>query len=77
MTLDTKYQEYQECQCTVDLTEDQLVQVLMEPKKALGKQYKKLFQMNNVSTFLFVSFQPTNASISRKQESLERADNIL
>ncbi|XP_023764939.1 CLP protease regulatory subunit CLPX3, mitochondrial [Lactuca sativa] len=30
------------------LTEDQLVQVLMEPKNALGKQYKKLFQMNNV-----------------------------
>ncbi|XP_071709749.1 CLP protease regulatory subunit CLPX3, mitochondrial-like [Rutidosis leptorrhynchoides] len=30
------------------LTEDQLVQVLMEPKNALGKQYKKLFQMNEV-----------------------------
>ncbi|XP_022034116.2 CLP protease regulatory subunit CLPX1, mitochondrial isoform X2 [Helianthus annuus] len=30
------------------LTEDQLVQILMEPKNALGKQYKKLFQMNNV-----------------------------
>ncbi|KAM1985726.1 hypothetical protein ACFX15_033195 [Malus domestica] len=30
------------------LTEDQLVQVLMEPKNALGKQYKKLFGMNNV-----------------------------
>ncbi|KAI7738634.1 hypothetical protein M8C21_013874, partial [Ambrosia artemisiifolia] len=30
------------------LTEDQLVQVLMEPKNALGKQYKKLFQMNNI-----------------------------
>ncbi|XP_076918671.1 CLP protease regulatory subunit CLPX3, mitochondrial-like isoform X2 [Bidens hawaiensis] len=30
------------------LTEDQLVQILMEPKYALGKQYKKLFQMNNV-----------------------------
>nr|GEV14735.1 Clp protease regulatory subunit CLPX3, mitochondrial-like isoform X1 [Tanacetum cinerariifolium] len=30
------------------LTEDQLVQVLMEPKNALGKQYKKLFQMNDV-----------------------------
>ncbi|KAL8232183.1 hypothetical protein R6Q57_001961 [Mikania cordata] len=30
------------------LTEDQLVQVLMEPKNALGKQYNKLFQMNNV-----------------------------
>ncbi|GJX47263.1 Clp protease regulatory subunit ClpX3, mitochondrial-like protein [Tanacetum coccineum] len=29
------------------LTEDQLVEVLMEPKNALGKQYKKLFQMNN------------------------------
>ncbi|PWA82504.1 ATPase, AAA-type, core [Artemisia annua] len=30
------------------LTEDQLVEVLMAPKNALGKQYKKLFQMNNV-----------------------------
>jgi len=30
------------------LTEDQLVQVLTEPKNALGKQYKKLFIMNNV-----------------------------
>ncbi|GAV90298.1 AAA_2 domain-containing protein/ClpB_D2-small domain-containing protein [Cephalotus follicularis] len=30
------------------LTEDQLVKVLTEPKNALGKQYKKLFGMNNV-----------------------------
>uniref|UniRef100_A0A0D9VH91 Clp ATPase C-terminal domain-containing protein n=1 Tax=Leersia perrieri TaxID=77586 RepID=A0A0D9VH91_9ORYZ len=30
------------------LNEDQLVQVLMEPKNALGKQFKKLFSMNNV-----------------------------
>ncbi|XP_004141515.1 CLP protease regulatory subunit CLPX3, mitochondrial isoform X2 [Cucumis sativus] len=30
------------------LTEDQLVQVLTEPKNALGKQYKKLFGMNKV-----------------------------
>ncbi|KAL3650557.1 CLP protease regulatory subunit clpx1, mitochondrial [Castilleja foliolosa] len=30
------------------LTEDQLVQVLTEPKNALGKQFKKLFQMNGV-----------------------------
>ncbi|KAJ0977203.1 hypothetical protein J5N97_012677 [Dioscorea zingiberensis] len=30
------------------LNEDQLVQVLSEPKNALGKQYKKLFSMNNV-----------------------------
>ncbi|CBI16961.3 unnamed protein product, partial [Vitis vinifera] len=30
------------------LTEDQLVKVLTEPKNALGKQYKKLFSMNNV-----------------------------
>ncbi|GAB2271095.1 CLP protease regulatory subunit clpx3, mitochondrial [Dionaea muscipula] len=30
------------------LTEDQLVQVLLQPKNALGKQYKKLFSMNNV-----------------------------
>ncbi|XP_031247388.1 CLP protease regulatory subunit CLPX1, mitochondrial-like isoform X2 [Pistacia vera] len=30
------------------LNEDQLVRVLMEPKNALGKQYKKMFGMNNV-----------------------------
>ncbi|KAK1361213.1 ATP-dependent Clp protease ATP-binding subunit ClpX [Heracleum sosnowskyi] len=30
------------------LTEEQLVQVLTEPKNALGKQYKKLLSMNNV-----------------------------
>ncbi|CAK7340036.1 unnamed protein product [Dovyalis caffra] len=30
------------------LTEDQLVRVLMDPRNALGKQYKKLFSMNNV-----------------------------
>ncbi|CAJ1952483.1 unnamed protein product [Sphenostylis stenocarpa] len=30
------------------LTEDQLMMVLTEPKNALGKQYKKLFSMNNV-----------------------------
>ncbi|KAL9245139.1 hypothetical protein vseg_018824 [Gypsophila vaccaria] len=30
------------------LSEDQLVQVLTEPRNALGKQYKKLFSMNNV-----------------------------
>ncbi|KAL3729238.1 hypothetical protein ACJRO7_026355 [Eucalyptus globulus] len=30
------------------LTEDQLVQVLTKPKNALGKQYKKMFRMNNV-----------------------------
>ncbi|KAM0940160.1 putative AAA+ ATPase domain, ATPase, AAA-type, core, Clp protease, ATP-binding subunit ClpX [Dioscorea sansibarensis] len=30
------------------LDEEQLVQVLSEPKNALGKQYKKLFSMNNV-----------------------------
>ncbi|XP_009119913.1 CLP protease regulatory subunit CLPX2, mitochondrial isoform X1 [Brassica rapa] len=30
------------------LNEDQLVQVLTEPRSALGKQYKKLFRMNNV-----------------------------
>ncbi|EHA8588923.1 CLP protease regulatory subunit CLPX3, mitochondrial [Cocos nucifera] len=30
------------------LSEDQLVQVLMEPKNAFGKQFKKLFSMNNV-----------------------------
>lgn len=29
------------------LTEDQLVQILTEPKNALCKQYKKLFSMNN------------------------------
>ncbi|XP_022723394.1 CLP protease regulatory subunit CLPX1, mitochondrial-like isoform X1 [Durio zibethinus] len=30
------------------LTEEQLIQVLTEPKNALGKQYKKMFQMNGV-----------------------------
>ncbi|XP_020264120.1 CLP protease regulatory subunit CLPX1, mitochondrial-like [Asparagus officinalis] len=30
------------------LNEDQLVQILTEPKNALGKQYKKLFCMNDV-----------------------------
>ncbi|MQL77218.1 hypothetical protein Taro_009625 [Colocasia esculenta] len=30
------------------LNEDQLVQILTEPKNALGKQYKKMFSMNNV-----------------------------
>eukprot|EP00252_Welwitschia_mirabilis_P022922 TRINITY_DN6352_c0_g1_i1.p1 TRINITY_DN6352_c0_g1~~TRINITY_DN6352_c0_g1_i1.p1 ORF type:complete len:693 (-),score=115.88 TRINITY_DN6352_c0_g1_i1:185-2263(-) len=30
------------------LTESQLVQVLTEPKNALGRQYKKMFAMNNV-----------------------------
>ncbi|KAJ8772030.1 hypothetical protein K2173_027207 [Erythroxylum novogranatense] len=30
------------------LTENQLVQVLTEPKNALGKQYMKMFQMNDV-----------------------------
>ncbi|RRT39600.1 hypothetical protein B296_00023040 [Ensete ventricosum] len=30
------------------LSEDQLVQVLTEPKNALGRQYRKLFSMNNV-----------------------------
>ncbi|XP_021300016.1 CLP protease regulatory subunit CLPX1, mitochondrial-like isoform X2 [Herrania umbratica] len=30
------------------LTEDQLMQVLTEPKNALGKQYRKLFSMNKV-----------------------------
>ncbi|KAK3229292.1 hypothetical protein Dsin_001173 [Dipteronia sinensis] len=34
--------------CLSALSEDQLVQVLTEPKNALGKQYKKLFSMNNV-----------------------------
>ncbi|CAA7059239.1 unnamed protein product [Microthlaspi erraticum] len=30
------------------LAEDQLIRVLVEPKNALGKQYKKLFSMNDV-----------------------------
>uniref|UniRef100_A0A2N9FT52 Clp ATPase C-terminal domain-containing protein n=1 Tax=Fagus sylvatica TaxID=28930 RepID=A0A2N9FT52_FAGSY len=30
------------------LNEDQLVQVLTEPKNSLAKQYKKMFSMNNV-----------------------------
>uniref|UniRef100_A0A1D1XYK9 ATP-dependent Clp protease ATP-binding subunit ClpX n=1 Tax=Anthurium amnicola TaxID=1678845 RepID=A0A1D1XYK9_9ARAE len=33
------------------LNEDQLVQVLTEPKNALGKQYKKMFSMNNVKLY--------------------------
>ncbi|CAD5178051.1 unnamed protein product [Musa acuminata subsp. malaccensis] len=32
----------------LSLSEDQLVQVLTEPKNALGRQYRKLFSMNNV-----------------------------
>ncbi|KAL6851651.1 hypothetical protein ACP4OV_020215 [Aristida adscensionis] len=31
-----------------NLSEEQLVQVLREPKNAIGKQYKKLFKMNQV-----------------------------
>ncbi|XP_057546072.1 CLP protease regulatory subunit CLPX1, mitochondrial-like [Amaranthus tricolor] len=34
------------------LTEDQLVEVLTEPKNALGKQFKKMFQMNGVKLHL-------------------------
>lgn len=34
------------------LTEDQLVQVLTEPKNALSKQYRKLFNMNDVKLHL-------------------------
>ncbi|KAF5442733.1 hypothetical protein F2P56_035359 [Juglans regia] len=34
------------------LTENQLVQVLTEPNNALGKQYKKIFQMNGVKLHL-------------------------
>ncbi|KQK05221.1 CLP protease regulatory subunit CLPX1, mitochondrial isoform X2 [Brachypodium distachyon] len=34
------------------LTEDQLIQVLREPKNAIGKQYKKWFKMNNVKLHL-------------------------
>lgn len=30
-----------------------VLQVLMEPKNALGKQYKKIFNMNNVSLHPF------------------------
>lgn len=29
------------------------LQVLVEPKNALGKQYKKMFKMNDVSCFSF------------------------
>ncbi|KAG5375056.1 hypothetical protein IGI04_039652 [Brassica rapa subsp. trilocularis] len=32
------------------LTENQLMEVLTEPKNALGKQYKKMYQMNSVTT---------------------------
>jgi len=34
-----------------NLREEQLVQVLREPKNAIGKQYKKLFKMNNVKLY--------------------------
>ncbi|EXB80407.1 ATP-dependent Clp protease ATP-binding subunit ClpX [Morus notabilis] len=34
--------------CLSALNEDQLVQVLTQPKNALGKQYKKMFSLNNV-----------------------------
>ncbi|XP_062094864.1 CLP protease regulatory subunit CLPX2, mitochondrial [Humulus lupulus] len=34
--------------CLSALNEDQLVQILTEPKNALGKQYKKMFSMNSV-----------------------------
>ncbi|TVU20476.1 hypothetical protein EJB05_36684, partial [Eragrostis curvula] len=34
--------------CLMNLSEEQLVQVLTEPKNAIGKQYKKLFKMNKV-----------------------------
>ncbi|XP_077226933.1 uncharacterized protein LOC143860250 [Tasmannia lanceolata] len=37
------------------LTEDQLVEVLTEPRNALGKQYKKMFQMNNVKLHFTVN----------------------
>lgn len=37
------------------LSEEQLVQVLTEPKNALGRQYKKLFSMNNVSVHAIYS----------------------
>ncbi|KAG8494885.1 hypothetical protein CXB51_012367 [Gossypium anomalum] len=33
------------------LDEDQLVEVLMKPKNALGKQYKKMFNMNGVKLY--------------------------
>ncbi|KAG0518949.1 hypothetical protein BDA96_09G221700 [Sorghum bicolor] len=34
-----------------NLSEEQLVQVLREPKNAIGKQYKKLFKMNDVKLY--------------------------
>lgn len=34
------------------LSENQLVQVLMEPKNALCRQYKKLFSMNSTPHFV-------------------------
>ncbi|XP_009357301.2 CLP protease regulatory subunit CLPX1, mitochondrial [Pyrus x bretschneideri] len=37
------------------LTENQLVEVLTEPKNALGKQYKKMFRMNGVKLHFTVS----------------------
>jgi ATP-dependent Clp protease ATP-binding subunit ClpX len=40
------------------LDEDQLVQVLTEPRNALGKQYKKMFAMNNVKLQTFIHSVP-------------------
>ncbi|KAK8583450.1 hypothetical protein V6N12_067724 [Hibiscus sabdariffa] len=45
------------------LTEEQLVQVLTEPKNALGKQYKKMFQLNGVKLHIA---ENALKSISRK-----------
>ncbi|KAA3489475.1 CLP protease regulatory subunit CLPX3, mitochondrial-like isoform X2 [Gossypium australe] len=48
------------------LDEDQLVEVLMKPKNALGKQYKKMFNMNGVSflSFSTVGLPRNDSSIS-------------
>lgn len=35
------------------------LQVLTEPKNALGKQYKKMYQMNSVTTSLSLSLSPS------------------
>jgi len=37
--------------------------VLVEPKNALGKQYKKLFSMNNVSSFKIFSVLSSNLTL--------------
>jgi ATP-dependent Clp protease ATP-binding subunit ClpX len=49
------------------LDEDALVQILLEPKNALSKQYKKLFELENVG----LTFEPDALRAVAKQ-AIER-----